>query len=194
MIDARRVLIYLKNTDRAEQVRTLEKLLAVSVTAYQRIRVLLALIASRFDYNPAATHMPVETWISAQKEIDDLVRFLIKNPAYSVEENLDFEYDESVERAPGKEEGDIVRIRGSVISFIDRLDDEFTRSLQNIDPHGTEYIERLRDEKVLYTSICLAQSYFEKFSRQDALARVIMRRLEHIYYKVRVFIIIELAS
>jgi translation initiation factor 3 subunit C len=127
--------------------------------------------------------MPVETWISAQKEIDDLVRLLMKNPAYSVEENLDFEYDEAVERAPEKD-GDVVRIRGSIISFIDRLDDEFTRSLQNTDPHGTEFIERLRDEKVLYTSICLSQSYFEKYSRKDALARVIMRRLEHVYYKV----------
>lgn len=129
--------------------------------------------------------MPGETWISAQKEIDDLVKLLIKNPAYSVEENLEFEYDELLERTPEKEENKTVRIRGSVISFVDRLDDEFTRSLQNIDPHGTEYIERLRDEKVLYTSICLAQSYFEKYSREDALARVIMRRLEHIYYKVR---------
>jgi translation initiation factor 3 subunit C len=161
----------------------LEKLLAVAVTTYQKIRVLLALISSRFDYNPAASHMPNDAWLSAQKELDQLVKILIHETSYSVEEEVDFEYDELLERTPKTENG-VVRIRGSVISFVDRLDDEFTRSLQNIDPHGTEYIERLRDEKALYKSICLAQAYFERSSRDEARARVIMRRLEHIYYKV----------
>jgi translation initiation factor 3 subunit C len=164
----------------------LEKLHEVATTTYQKIRVLLALISSRFDYNPSASHMPNDAWLSAQKELDMLVKILIHNPSYSVEEQVGFEYDELVERTPeteGKPDG-IVRIRGSVISFVDRLDDEFTRSLQNIDPHGTEYIERLRDEKVLYKSICLAQSYFERVAQEESKARVILRRLEHIYYKV----------
>ena len=165
-----------------EQVKTLEKLLAVAVTTYQRIRVILALMSARFDYNPSATHMPVDTWSSAQKEFDQLVLILVEEPEYSVQEVVGEEYDESVERTP-KTEGGVVRIRGSVISFVDRLDDEFTRSLQNIDPHGTEYIERLRDEKSLYQSICRAQCYFETSKQEDPLARVISRRLEHIYSK-----------
>ncbi|KAG8810894.1 Translation initiation factor 3 subunit c [Serendipita sp. 401] len=134
--------------------------------------------------------MPRDAWMSVQEELDQLVRLLIREPSYSVDEAVDFEYDEMVERSPetvktdkeGREDG-IVRIRGSIISFVDRLDDEFTRSLQNIDPHGTEYIERLRDEQGLYKAICLAESFFERTSRDDARARVIMRRLEHIYYK-----------
>jgi translation initiation factor 3 subunit C len=167
-----------------EQVKTLEKLLAVAVTTYQRIRVLLALISARFDYNPSATHMPMDTWSSAQKEFDQLVLILVKEPEYSIEEVVTEEYDESIERVPQAEPGGVIRIRGSVISFIDRLDDEFTRSLQNIDPHGTEYIERLRDEKSLYQSICRAQCYFEKSNQENPLARVTSRRLEHIYSKV----------
>jgi len=166
-----------------EQVKTLEKLLAVAVTTYQRIRVILALISARFDYNPSATHMPIDTWSSAQKEFDQLILILVKEPEYSVQEVVSAEYDESVDRAPKTEPGGVVRIRGSVISFVDRLDDEFTRSLQNIDPHGTEYIERLRDEKSLYQSICRAQCYFEQSKQEDPLARVISRRLEHIYSK-----------
>jgi hypothetical protein len=74
-----------------------------------------------------------------------------------------------------------VRIRGSIISFIDRLDDEFMRSLQNIDPHGTEYM----DEKNLYYTICRAQAFYEKTRQGDLLGRVVVRRLEHIYSKVR---------
>ncbi|KAJ6593802.1 eukaryotic translation initiation factor 3 subunit 8 [Mycena capillaripes] len=174
-----------KNTDRAEQIRILEKLLEVAVTAYQRIRVLLALVSSRFDYNSSvATHMPNELWLSAQREVDQLVAIVATNPAYSIQEITE-DYDELKERIPEdpEEKGGIVRIRGSIISFVDRLDDEFTKSLQNIDPHGTEYIDRLKDEKVLYCTICRAQAFYENTNQDEPLGRVIMRRLEHIYSK-----------
>lgn len=172
-----------KNTDRSEQIKILEKLLEVAVTVYQRIRVLLALISARFDYNSSiSSHMPIELWLAAQREVDALINTLASEPSYSVEE-ITPEYDESKERAPDQEKDGIVRIRGSIISFIDRLDDEFTKSLQNIDPHGTDYVERLRDEKGLYQTICLSQGYYEKTKQLDPLSRVILRRLDHIYSK-----------
>ncbi len=126
--------------------------------------------------------MPADLWLSAQREVDQLVSIVASDTNYSIQEIVD-DYDELVERAPHTE-GGIVRIRGSIISFIDRLDDEFTRSLQHIDPHGTEYVERLKDEKVLYCTICRAQSFYEKTNQDEPLGRVIMRRLEHIYSKV----------
>ncbi|KAJ3849720.1 eukaryotic translation initiation factor 3 subunit 8 N-terminus-domain-containing protein [Lentinula lateritia] len=172
-----------KNTDRGEQIRILEKLLELATTTYQRIRVLLALVSSRFDYNSSASsHMPTELWISAQNEVDQLVAIVASNPAFIVQEITE-DYDDLVERSPATEKGGIVRIRGSIISFIDRLDDEFTRSLQNIDPHGTEYVDRLKDEKTLYSTICRAQAFYEQTKQDDPLSRVIMRRLEHIYSK-----------
>ncbi|KIY74300.1 eukaryotic translation initiation factor 3 subunit 8 [Cylindrobasidium torrendii FP15055 ss-10] len=172
-----------KNTDRAEQIRTLEALLSVAVTPYQQIRVLLALISSRFDYNSSvATHMPNELWNSAQREVDKLVAIVASEPAYVVQEVTD-DYDELTERTPETEEGGIVRIRGSIISFVDRLDDEFTKSLQHIDPHGTEYVDRLKDEKTLYYTICRAQAFYEQLKQEEPLVRVAMRRLEHIYSK-----------
>ena len=162
-----------QNTDRAEQIKILEKLLEIAVTPYQRIRVLLALISSRFDYNSSvATHMPIDLWLSAQREVDQLVSIVAADSSYSVQEITD-DYDELAERTPADEkEKGIVRIRGSIISFVDRLDDEFTKSLQNIDPHGTEYVDRLQDEKVLYCTICHAESFYEKTRQEDPLARV----------------------
>lgn len=126
--------------------------------------------------------MPIELWLSAQREVDQLVSIVASDSNYSIQEVTD-DYDESIERTPVTENG-AVRIRGSIISFVDRLDDEFTRSLQNIDPHGTEYVDRLKDEKVLYCTICRAQAFYEKTQQDDPLGRVIMRRLEHIYSKV----------
>ena len=166
-------------------MRILEKLLEVAVTQYQRIRVLLALVSSRFDYNSSVTsYMPIDLWVAAEDEVDKLISIVAKDSAYSVQENTE-DYDELLERSPDTEPDGIVRIRGSIMSFVDRLDDEFTKSLQNIDPHGTEYVDRLKDEKVLYRTICRAQAFYEGSLQPEPLARVIMRRLEHIYSKVR---------
>ncbi|KIJ18790.1 hypothetical protein PAXINDRAFT_71260 [Paxillus involutus ATCC 200175] len=172
-----------KNTDRGEQMRILEKLLEVAATPYQCIRVLLALVSSRFDYNSSLTsYMPIDFWLAAEREVDQLISIVARDSAYSVQENTE-DYDELLERSPATEPDGVVRIRGSIISFVDRLDDEFTKSLQNIDPHGTEYIDRLKDEKVLYRTICRAQAFYESSQQREPLARVIMRRLEHIYSK-----------
>lgn len=145
----------------------------------------MALVSARFDYNASVTtHMPIDLWVAAQKEVDQLINIVATDSQYFVEE-ITPDYDELAERTPDDEKDGIVRIRGSIISFVDRLDDEFTKSLQNIDPHGTEYVERLKDEKYLYTTITRAQAYYEKSKTQgESLTRVIMRRLEHIYSKV----------
>lgn len=131
--------------------------------------------------------MPIQLWLSCQREVDQLISIISDDFQYSIQEETE-DYDEWVERSPSQEKGGIVRIRGSIISFIDRLDDEFTKSLQNIDPHGTEYVDRLKDEKGLYATICRAQTFYEKSNQSDPLARVIMRRLEHIYSKVPFFL------
>ena len=117
--------------------------------------------------------------------IDQLVSIIVQEQGYSIQEITE-EYDELEERSPSQEKDGVVKIRGSLISFVDRLDDEFTRSLQNIDPHGTEYVDRLKDEKGLYYTICRTQALYEKKGHDEPLGRVIMRRLEHIYSKVSI--------
>ena len=53
-----------KNTDRSGQVQVMEKLLTAAVTPYQKIRVLLALISTRFDMTSGSTsnYMSQEQW------------------------------------------------------------------------------------------------------------------------------------
>lgn len=52
-----------KNTDRLEHIRTLEKLLDVATHDYQRIRVLLTLISTRFDLTSGTgNQMSQEQW------------------------------------------------------------------------------------------------------------------------------------
>ena len=96
------------------------------------------------------------------------------------------------EKPPQPTTGHKLRNPGSIVSIVERLDDELTRSLQHIDPHTAEYIERLSDEQALHTNIIRALLYVEDLARdpkletpQENANRVVMRRLEHIYFKVR---------
>jgi translation initiation factor 3 subunit C len=54
-----------KNTDRLEQIKIMEKLIDVSISDYQRIRVLLTLIATRFDLTSGSRRSPV-SWRSSR--------------------------------------------------------------------------------------------------------------------------------
>ncbi|KAI9786153.1 MAG: Translation initiation factor 3 subunit c [Geoglossum umbratile] len=178
-----------KNTDRNEQIRVMEKLYEVATTPYQKIRVLLALISTRFDLTTgAASFMSQEQWKLAEHEFNTLLQVLESNPDYIVVENAE-EWEDD-EKPPTVQAGEKLKIPGSIVSFVERLDDELTRSLQHIDPHTAEYIERLADEGALYTKVVRGMLYLEKFAKDDKLQtpqesinRTIIRRLEHVYFK-----------
>src|SRR5215213_7599077 len=96
--------------------------------------------------------------LSTLKEINQLLAILENNPHFIIHEVVD---DQEEDKEPVVEPGQTFGIRGSILSFIDRLDDEFTKSLQNIDPHTTDYVDRLKDETELYATIVRGQIYFE---------------------------------
>ncbi|OTA94698.1 hypothetical protein M434DRAFT_10485 [Hypoxylon sp. CO27-5] len=179
-----------KNTDRLEQIKIMEKLYEVAVTPYQQIKVLLTIVSARFDLSSGgSTSMPLEHWKAAEKEISTLFEVLESNREYVVIENAE-EWDDD-EKPPTLQPGEkYIKIPGSIVSYVERLDDELTRSLQNIDPHTSEYIERLTDEGSLYNVIFRGLLYYENLAKdpslqtpQDSLNRIVMRRLEHVYFK-----------
>lgn len=182
-----------KNTDRTEQIKVMEKLGEIANTPYQQIRVLLAIVSARFDLSAGTSNvMPLEHWKSAEKELSTLLTVLEKNKDYVVVENTE-EWDDD-EKPPALQPGEkYIKVAGSIVSYVERLDDELVRSLQSIDPHTSEYIERLQDEGALYNIIFRGQLYYEYLRKdssleipQDSVNRIVMRRLEHVYFKVRI--------
>lgn len=180
-----------KNTDRLEQIKIMERLLAVAVTPYQKIRVLMTLVSARFDLGTGgAASMPLEQWKAAERELASLLSLLEQEKDHVVIEGAE-EWDDD-EKAPTLENGEkYIKIPGSIVSYIERLDDELTRSLQSIDPHTSEYIERLTDEGSLYNIIVQGLLYYEMLRKddsldvpQESLNRIIQRRLDHVYFKV----------
>ncbi len=179
-----------KNTDKAEQITVMEKLLEIANTPYQKIRTLLALVSARFDLGSGtATAMPLDHWKNAEKELSALLQLLSTEKEYIVVEAAE-EWDDD-EKPPVLAAGDkYIKVPGSIVSYVERLDDELTRSLQSIDPHTPEYIERLQDESSLYNIIFRGMLYYEYLRKdttldipQDSVNRIVMRRLEHVYFK-----------
>ena len=189
-----------KNTDRADQIRTMQKLLEVATTPYQRIRTYMTLISTRFDLTAtsAATYMSSEQWQAANEEYSALLSVLEENRQFLVSEVAD-EWEDD-EKQPTVAEGETFFIPGSVVSLVEHLDDSLTKGLREIDPHTSEYIERLTDEQALYSSLVRSQLYVESLkgadkNGQDSMNRLVIRRLEHIYFKpANVIAIVEQAK
>lgn len=189
-----------KNTDRADQIRTMQKLLEVATTPYQRIRTYMTLISTRFDLTATstATYMSSEQWQAANEEYSALLSVLEENRQFLVSELAD-EWEDD-EKQPTVAEGETFFIPGSVVSLVEHLDDSLTKGLREIDPHTSEYIERLTDEQALYSSLVRSQLYVESLkgadkNGQDSMNRLVIRRLEHIYFKpANVIAIVEQAK
>ena len=145
-----------KNTDKDAQVLQLQTLLNDSQTAAHRTKVLLALVSSQFDAHNVAS-MTLSCFHSVMEEIHDLLDI--------VENGVDLD------------------VSGSILSFVLRIDNEFVKALQFADPHSSDYLDMLRQEKTLYALIARAQAYFIKSDQINFLNQILERRLEHLYGK-----------
>lgn len=146
----------------------------------------MALISARFDAVPISSGlMSTETWTFAREEISTLLDLLSENPHITIGDALEDDTTPEDIRDKQSLENVAMKLPGAVVSFVDRLDDEFTKSLQNIDPHTAEYIERLKDEILLYGMLIRIYKYAVSICRvKEELDMIIMRKVEHLYYKV----------
>lgn len=182
-----------KNIDKNEQIQVLEDLLddaSASKKPFELISIYQMLLSIRFDLAMNQAFMQLDQWRRNEADLNSLLDLLeSKLDEYYVSELGTTSDDIDIEPQPN--ENGVKIIFGSIMSFIERLDDEFIRHLQNTDPHSIDYVERLKDESSVYWLIVRGQLYLEKNKVEDKahlhetgqLARAIMRRLEHIYYK-----------
>ncbi|KAJ3099826.1 Translation initiation factor 3 subunit c [Phlyctochytrium bullatum] len=173
-----------KSTDKVGQISNFQRLYEVASSPFAKLKVLLALIAAQFDHIPASSgYMPVDVWKSARANIEYMLNLLETNAHLTIADVPEDDELELTELEIRANKGEKLAIRGNIFSFIDRLDEEFTKSLQGIDPHTTEYVDRLRDETSLYVLIVRAQLYFLRIKDQESADLTAMRRVEHLYFK-----------
>ncbi|XP_065201462.1 eukaryotic translation initiation factor 3 subunit C [Planococcus citri] len=169
-----------KRTDRREQIELLHELQVISenhnLGLGVAIKIKLATISAIFDYNQKVSDpMKPEYWAKLLDRITECLTMILSAQDIVIGEHIT-EEEEVVDAPPYK-------IRGYVLTIVERLDEEFTKLLKECDPHSNEYVQRLKDESRVTEIIDKVQSFLEKKGTASELCGVYIRKIEHLYYK-----------
>ncbi|XP_075238234.1 eukaryotic translation initiation factor 3 subunit c [Lycorma delicatula] len=169
-----------KRTDRREQIDLLHELQSIADQHHLgiavAIKIKLAIISSIFDYNPKVSDaMKPEYWAKLLDRISETLDMLLATSDIVIGEHITEEM-ESLDKPP-------YRLRGCVLTVVERLDEEFTKLLKECDPHSNEYVMRLTDEKKVSNIIDKVQEFLEHQGVPSELCGIYMRKIEHLYYK-----------
>ncbi|KAG8503367.1 hypothetical protein CXB51_001416 [Gossypium anomalum] len=146
-----------KRTGKFEQVEQLTFLTKVAKTPAQKLEILFSVI-------PHGSMLILTMLI--------ILDILFQCPNIVVDDMIEPDGNESQK---GADYNDTIHIWGNLVAFLERIDNEFFKSLQCIDPHTYEYVERLRDEPM--------HVYLERNNDLKSAVKVALRRVELIYYK-----------
>lgn len=123
-------------------IEGLKSLLESAKSPYQRSRVLLALNPAQFDFSTSSGSgfMPTEAWhrynfkyvdcFSLAQNISTIMQLFEENKNLVITEGVEAPVDDLAENKKA-EDGEKVELLGS---FVDRLDEEFRKSMQQLDP------------------------------------------------------------
>ncbi|KAI7796701.1 eukaryotic translation initiation factor 3 subunit C isoform X3 [Triplophysa rosa] len=171
-----------KGTDRAFQIELLHALAGISVEHNLgegiSVKIKFNIIASLYDYNPnLAAFMKADMWKKCLDCIDELLDILFNNNNIFIGENI---AEDSENLAISDQP---FRVRGCILTLVERMDEEFTKIMQNTDPHSQEYVDNLKDESRVCGVIDRLLEYLESKGSTEEVCRIYLRRIMHTYYK-----------
>lgn len=102
-----------------------------------------------------------------------ILNILVQNPNIMVDDLVEPDEDETMKGTEFK----------GTIHVFGRIDVEFLKSLQCIDPHTREYVERLRDEPMFLALAQNVQEYLKSIGDNKAASKVALKLVELVYYK-----------
>ncbi|XP_042070060.1 eukaryotic translation initiation factor 3 subunit C isoform X1 [Haplochromis burtoni] len=171
-----------KGTDRAAQIELFHALAAIAAENNLGqgilVKIKFNIIASLYDYNPnLAAFMKPDMWKKCLDCIDELLDILFEHNNIFIGENI---AEDSENLAVSDQP---FRVRGCILTLVERMDEEFTKIMQNTDPHSQEYVDNLKDEGRVCGIIDRLLTYMENKGSTEEICRVYLRRIMHTYYK-----------
>lgn len=171
-----------KGTDRAAQIELLHALANIAAENNLgqgvMVKIKFNIIASLYDYNPnLAAFMKPDMWKKCLECIDELLDILFENNNIFIGENI----AEDSENLIISDQP--FRVRGCILTLVERMDEEFTKIMQNTDPHSQEYVDNLKDEGHVCGIIDRLLNYMESKGSTEEICRIYLRRIMHTYYK-----------
>uniref|UniRef100_A0A8C6QTN8 PCI domain-containing protein n=1 Tax=Nannospalax galili TaxID=1026970 RepID=A0A8C6QTN8_NANGA len=103
--------------------------------------------------------------------INELMDILVANPNILVGENV-LEENENLQNFDQP-----LRLRGCILTLVERMDEEFTKIMQSADPHSQEYVEHLKDE----AQGCA--TWRRRAPATEKIYQIYLRCILHTYYK-----------
>lgn len=170
-----------KKTDRKLQIEFLHELKAIAeqhnLGAAVAVKIRFNIVSAIFDYNLKISEpMKLEYWSKLLEVMTDLMKLLLSNLQ-------DIKLSESITDETEEFETKPYRLRGCVLTAVERLDDEFIKLLKECDPHSNDYVERLKDEVAVTKLIEQVLRYVEVQGTSQEICRVYLRKIDHLYYK-----------
>lgn len=195
-----------KGTELSEQLSILRKLANYARRlgpARQLVATMYLLGTQMFDGSTKIDRvMTARQWKTAHTDLSTILKILERNPGFSLapltsedqadilqvgrdaaplnEDEDDSAYVDTLPKAGDKGK---IKVSGDLASFVERLSEEYTKALQQTDPHTSEYIGRLFDEGLLIESAQRVQGYYERRGDVSRASTVALIRAELIYYK-----------
>ena len=142
------------------------------------LRLSFRILSAIFDLKPSPVNTSGQTrkWELSLKYIREVLDQLLQHP----EIRLYYTYTEA-EADPGEEE---VLVIGDPLMWVERLNAQLFHLLQNTDHNSYLYVERLRDDAVLFVIFGLLDEFLKSIqATPDSFVRLTVLRLEHLYYK-----------
>lgn len=170
-----------KKTDRKLQIEFLHELKAIAeqhnLGPAVAVKIRFNIVSAIFDYNLKISEpMKLEYWTKLLEVMTDLMKSLLSNVN-------DIVLSESITDETEEFENKPYRLRGCVLTAVERLDDEFIKLLKECDPHSNDYVERLKDEVAVTKLIEQVLKYVEVQGTPLEICRVYLRKIDHLYYK-----------